>query len=195
MRAIVISAWFAATIVSKLYPGHRYKQTSTQVINAGQPVLDGGGYIVGMNINYDRLGSACTALFTVDRATKGDIFAIGFTRTINVDSGTSTNIQYQSGQSIVSSFVYGNSLFFQGAVVIPSLSLVANKIDIAYVLDMSTKTVKLLVSTVVGGPKTLIAEKPFATTNINSNLIQMYADASPSAVTNILAYNNAEFAL
>lgn len=192
----MLSSWFTASFPNKPgLPGFRYKQTSTSGVNAGQPVLDGQGYLIGMNINYDRLGSSCSANFTVDRAAKGDIFALGFTRTINPDAGTSSNVLYQSGQSIVSSFMYNGNLFFQGAVVLSGVTLVNNKYDAAYIIDMSTKTVKFMFSAVVGGQKTLIAEKPFANTTVNSNLIQLYFDNSPSTATNMLAYNNPEFAL
>ncbi|MNI41204.1 hypothetical protein D3C73_954500 [compost metagenome] len=189
----MLTTWYTASFPNKPpLPGFRYKQTAVTPINAGSAILDGQGYITGANIAYDRLGSALYANFTVQPA-KGDIFAISMTRTINPDGGTSTNVYWGSGQSIVSSFYLNSNLFFQG-VAYPIGALTANKIDISYVLDFTAKTVKLLYSTTVGGAKTLLAEKPFQTV-VASNDIRLYWDNSPSAASNILAYNNAEFAL
>ncbi|MNC07667.1 hypothetical protein D3C75_552220 [compost metagenome] len=191
----MISNWMQAGLTPFLatLPGYRYKQTSTTPINDGSPVLDGQGYVIGANIAYNRFGSAIYVDFNYD-PTKGDIFATTFTRTINpTEGGTSSNITYGSGQSIVNSFVYNGSLFFQGESYVIG-ALTASKIDISYVLNFTTKTVKLLYSTTVGGPKTLLAEKPFVTV-VASNALRFYFDNSPSAVSSFLVYNNAQFAL
>ena len=194
----MLSSWFTVSFPNKPpIPGFRYKQTAVTFINQASATYDGGGYVSTLNNTNFYLGDACTAKFTVD-PTKGDIFGISFTRTRNPASGSSSNVQYQTGQSIAAVAVWtgNNTVLFNGAFhTLPGNIGADNKIDLAIVLDMTAKTVKLLYSLTVGGAKTLLAEKPFQTTNVSSNAIQLYVDAGPSQASNVLAYNNAEFAL
>lgn len=193
----MLTSWYTASFPNKPpLVGYRYKQTAVTFINDAYATYDGGGYVTTLNNTTNRFGDACTAKFTVD-PTKGDIFAIAFTRTRNPDSASSSNIQYQSGASIAAIAVWSNNtqILFNGAFhTLPSPINANNKIDLAIVLDFSAKTVKLMYSTAVGGAKTLLAEKPFQNI-VASTAIQMYVDAGPSQASNILAYNNAELAL
>lgn len=193
MRTNVITTWFATTFISNTNPGYRYKQTAVTFINDGSATYDAGGYVKTLNNTAYFRGDACTAKFTVD-PTKGDIFAIGFTRVVDPTKNSSSNIQYQTGGTIAQVY-WSNSgqLVFNG-VPYNIGTMTNNRVDIAIALDMTLKTVKVLASTVIGGPKTLVAEKPFQ--NITaSNLIQLYVDAGASQAANVLAYNNIEFAL
>lgn len=193
----MLSTWYTSSFPSKVAPpGFRYKQTAVTFINDASATYDGAGYVSTLNNTANRFGDACTAKFTVD-PTKGDVFAIGFTRTRNPSAGSSSTIQYQSGSAIATVAVWSNDtqILFNGTFYTLSGTINANnKLDLAIVLDFATKTVKLLYSLVVGGPKTLLAEKPFQ--NVAAGYaIQLYVDAGPSQASNILAYNNVEFAL
>lgn len=192
----MLSSWYTTSFPNKTAPpGYRYKQTAVTFINDAYATYDGGGYVTTLNNTTNRFGDACTAKFTVD-PTKGDTFAVAFTRIVDLTNNSSSDIQYQSGGTIAQVVVWSNAtqILFNGAFYTLPSPIIASKIDLAIVLDFSAKTVKLMYSLVVGGPKTLLAEKPFQSI-ATSNAIQLIVNAGPSKATNILAYNNAEFAL
>lgn len=190
----MLTSWFSVSFPSKpLIPGFRYKQTAVTFINQAYATYDGGGYVTSLNNTGFYLGDSCTAKFTVDPA-KGDIFAIAFTRLRNPAGNCSSNIQYQSGVGIASVYVSTDGRVAFNGTLYTVGALTADKVDLAIVLDMAAKTVKVLASNVVGGAKTLLAEKPFQ--NIAaSNAIQLYVDGPSSNAQSILAYNNAELTL
>lgn len=192
----MLTNWFTASFPSKPpIPGFRYKQTSVSFINDGSATYDTNGYLVNLTNTSNFRGDACMPKWTYD-PTKGEIFALAFTRTRDPSKNTSSNIQYQTGTAIANSYISNSDtgqIMFNGQAYTIG-TIINNRVDIAYVVDMTAHTVKLYYSLVVGGAKTLLAEKPFL--NIAaSNLIQMYVDAGPSQALNVLAYNNPEFAL
>lgn len=191
----MLTSWYTSSFPAKVaIPGFRYKQTAVTFINNGYATYDGGGYVSTLNNTNFYLGDSCTAKFTVDPA-KGDIFAIAFTRTRG-SGNTSSNIQYQAGGSIANTYIASttNAIVFNGQSYTVG-TITNNTVDLAIVINMTTKKVKLLYSLVVGGPKTLLAEKSFQILNSSSSAIQLYVDSGPSQASNILAYNNEEFAL
>lgn len=191
----MLTSWYTTSFPSKVAPpGFRYKQTAVTFINNAFANYDGAGYVTALNNTDFFRGDACTAKFTVD-PTKGDIFGISFTRTRNPTANCSSNIYYQTGAVICSVYVGTDSRIFFNGTAYDIGPLTAHKADIAIILDMSAKTIKVLASNVVGGAKTLLAEKPFTNVVAGNSLIQFYVDGPSSTATNILAYNNSEFAL
>lgn len=192
----MLTSWFTASFPSKPpIPGFRYKQTAVTFINDAYATYDGGGYAITLNNTSNIRGDACTAKYTYDSA-KGDVIAFAFTRLRNPSANCSSNIQYQSGVTLASLYVSNssNQIFFNGTGYTVGIFNANNKVDIYLELNMTTKMVKAYYSLVVGGPKTLLAEKPFLNV-VASNLIQLYVDAGPSNATNLQVYNNSEFTL
>lgn len=190
----MLTSWYTSSFPSKVAPpGFRYKQTAVTFINNGSATYDAGGYVVNLtNTDYFR-GDACTAKWTYDPS-KGEVFALKFTRTRTVDKNCSSNLQYQSGATFGQLYIStSGQLVFNGQAYTVG-TIINNRVDVAFVVDMSAHTVKVYYSLVVGGPKTLLAEKPFQNI-VASNAIQLYVDAGPSQALNVLAYNNPEFAL
>lgn len=192
----MLTSWFTASFPSKPpIPGFRYKQTSVAFINDGYATYDGGGYVITLNNTSNFRGDACTPKYTYDPA-KGDVIAFAFTRQRDPTKNCSSNIQYQSGVTIASLYLSnsGNQIMFNGVGYVVGTFNANNKVDIYFELNMTTKMVKAYYSLVVGGPKILLAEKPFMNV-VASNLIQLYVDAGPSNATNLQVYNNIEFTL
>ncbi|MNB75742.1 hypothetical protein D3C75_223950 [compost metagenome] len=190
----MLTSWFTASFPSKPpIPGFRYKQTAVTFINDAYATYDGGGYAITLNNTGNIRGDACTAKYTYDPA-KGDVIAVAFTRTRNPSVNCSSNIQYQNSVTLASFYVgVDNRLYFNGTAYTVG-TIVANKVDIALELNMSTKMIKAYYSLTVGGPKILVAEKPFLNV-VASNAIQLYVDGPNSSASNLQVYNNAEFTL
>lgn len=190
----MITAWFTGIFPTKVVlPPYRYKQTSVVFTNDGSATY-ANGYVASLVNTANRFGDSCTARWTFDPL-QGEIFAIQFTR-IRGSSNSSSNIRYQAnGGAIAAVYVgTGNTIFFNGQTY-PIGTIVNNRIDLAIVLNMTTKMVKVLYSLTIGGAKTLLAEKPFTVTSSSSNLFEFYVDSPSSSATSILATNNEEFAV